>query len=88
MAKHRKEAWLLDDGILLPGYKDKYGFHPYREIQCGFDCQKLRKKDKNVIYFMSLDKALSTSNHIDRIVFSKGPIPHRNPSLLLLAWQK
>lgn len=54
----KKETWLLDDNILLHGYKDKYGFHPDKEIPCGFSCQKLWKKDKDKIYFFSLKKAM------------------------------
>lgn len=74
MTKHSKKAWLVDDDVILPGYKDKYGFHPDRGIRCGFDCQKLRKKDKNVIYFTSLEKALSINNSANRVIISAGPV--------------
>ena len=40
MAKYKKPAYYLDDGILIKGYTDKYGFHPNKGVQCGFDLQK------------------------------------------------
>ena len=88
MTKHRKEAWLVDDDVILPGYKDKYGFHPDRGIQCGFDCQKRRKKDKDVIYFMSLEKALSINNSANRVIISAEPVTSRGCCLSSLIWQK
>ncbi len=55
--KYSKECWLLDDGLLLHGYKDKYGVHPDKELQCGFSYQVVTKKDKDKLYFFSLKKA-------------------------------
>ena len=45
MAKYKKTAYYLDDGILIRGYIDKYGFHPNKAVQCGFDLQKFNKHD-------------------------------------------
>ena len=58
--KHRRQAYYLDDGFLIRGYTDKYGFHPYRRSDCGFSTQKFRKKDigKTIFYENNLP-----SNH-------------------------
>ena len=51
--KKKKECWLLDEDYLIHGYKDKYGFHPDKGIQCGFSLEILRRKDLNKVYFLS-----------------------------------
>ena len=56
---YKKEAWLLDDDILIHGYVDKWGFHPQKDIVCGFDSQKINKKDKGKTLFYRLGDALS-----------------------------
>lgn len=50
-SKYKREAWLLDDGVLIAGYTDKRGFHP-NDTSCGFTTQKYRKRDigKTVFY--------------------------------------
>ena len=46
MSKFNKTAYYVDEGdVILKGYKDKYGFHPNKNIHCGFDLQKLKAKD-------------------------------------------
>ena len=55
--RYKKEAYLLDDGILLHGYKDKRGFHPDKRLPCGFGLQKIHKKDVGKIIFYSFTKA-------------------------------
>lgn len=54
--KHCKSCYLLDDGVLLFGYKDKYGFHPQTK-RAGFSLQKVRKREKNKILFKSVKDA-------------------------------
>ncbi len=54
-----KKIWYYDGGMLVFGYKNKYGFHPQRGLQCGYDVQKLRRKDYNKIYFTSMINALN-----------------------------
>ncbi len=56
-SRHWKRCWLLDDGILLHGYKDKYGFHPDKDVQCGFNLQVVKPREKNKLYFFSLKEA-------------------------------
>ena len=57
---YKKEAILVDDDILIYGYKDKYGFHPCKEAakRCGFDLQKINRHQLGKNYFYSLDDAL------------------------------
>lgn len=52
---YRKNAFYLDKDILLFGYKDKYGFHPNKNTNCGFTLQRINKKDigKNLFYSLS-----------------------------------
>lgn len=54
--RKKKECWLLDEDYLIHGYKDKYGFHPDKGIQCGFSYQILRRKEVNKVYFLSKEK--------------------------------
>lgn len=62
--KYSKECWLLDEDLLLHGYKDKYGVHPDKELQCGFSYQVVTKKDKDKLYFFSLKKAREVLGNI------------------------
>lgn len=55
---YRVDAWYLDDGVLLEGYTNKYGFHPKDDIPCGFSRQKFSKKDINRVIFYNLEKAI------------------------------
>ena len=55
---YKKKAWLIDDDCILYGYKDKYGFHPENKA-CGFDVQKISKRDINKVLFYDFKKALS-----------------------------
>ena len=72
--RYEREAYYLDDDILLHGYKDKRGFHPDCNIECGFDLQILNKKDigKTVLY--SIGDAISKYGKLElaggKIVFS------------------
>ena len=63
--KHRKYGFLLDSGILLHGYKDKYGFHPDKDIQCGFSYEIVRRRNINKTVFYSLIKAKSALGNIE-----------------------
>ena len=56
--KHSRPAYLIDDGIIIHGVKDKYGFHPNYGIPCGFSTQKIRKKDIGVKLFYDVNKAI------------------------------
>lgn len=57
---YKRDTILNDDGILVYGYKDKYGFHPCKEAakRCGFDLQKINRRQLGKEYFYSLDDAL------------------------------
>lgn len=55
--KYKKYGYLLDEDVLLHGYKDKYGFHPDKNIQCGFFVKKVRRKDIGKKVFYSLRRA-------------------------------
>lgn len=55
--RYKREAYLLDDGILLHGYKDKRGFHPDKGLACGFGLQRIRKKNIGKNLFYSFTKA-------------------------------
>lgn len=54
---YKRKAWYLDEDVLLEGYVDKYGFHPNKTIQCGFDLQKVSKRDIGKTLFYNLDDA-------------------------------
>lgn len=60
-----RKAWLLDDGVLLAGHKDKYGFHPQKDLGCGFDLQKISKRDIGRTAFYSLKKATKKLNNVE-----------------------
>ncbi len=68
---YKKEAWLLYDGILIHGYMDKWGFHPQKDIVCGFDLQKINKKDIGKILFYRLGDA---HNKFDLLRLAGGQI--------------
>lgn len=63
--RYKRTAYLLDDGILLHGYRDKRGFHPDQGLACGFGTQIIRKKDIDSILFYSLGKAKETLGAIE-----------------------
>jgi hypothetical protein len=56
---YKREAWLLDEDILLAGYTAKRKFVPYNK-RCGFSSQKIRKKDIGSILFYNKEEALKT----------------------------
>ena len=62
--RYKKPAYLLDEDILIFGYKDKYGFHPDKNVLCGFDTQKVSKKDINKILFYNLKDAVDKLGEI------------------------
>lgn len=64
-SRYKREAWLLDDGILLHGYKDKRGFHPEYGLQCGFGTEITKKRDVNKILFYSFKKAKEILGNIE-----------------------
>ena len=66
--KHKKKTWILDEDILIEGYKDKYGFHPNPGIQCGWGLQKINKDMINKTIFYSLDKAFEVVGNNINIV--------------------
>ena len=68
---YKKEAWLLNDDILIHGYVDKWGFHPQKEVVCGFDLQKINKKDKGKSLFYRLGDA---HNKFDLLRLAGGQI--------------
>jgi len=62
--RYKRDAYYLDDGVLIHGYKDKRGFHPWKNLACGFDTQKIRKKDIGVRLFYSLKSAIEKLKNI------------------------
>ena len=63
--QYKRDAYYLDDGILLHGYKDKYGFHPEYGIPCGFSRQILNKRDVGRVLFYSLPDAISKLGEVE-----------------------
>lgn len=55
---YKKAAYLLDEDILFFGYKDKYGFHPERNLQCGFNIQKVSKRNIGKTLFYGIKDAI------------------------------
>ena len=51
-ARYKRKALYNDDGVLLSGYVDKRGFHPNKDLPCGFDLQKINKKEKKNIEYI------------------------------------
>jgi len=60
---YKREAWLLDEDVLLAGYITKRKFFPYYK-GCGFYCQKIRKKDIGIIVFYNKEDALKKGYEI------------------------
>lgn len=56
---YKREAWLLDEDILLAGYTAKCKFMPHNK-GCGFFSQKIRKKDIGCVLFYNKEEALRT----------------------------
>ncbi len=50
-SNYKREAYYLDEDVLLEGNVDKYGFKPNDGVQCGFSRQKVSKKDVGKILF-------------------------------------
>lgn len=63
--RYKKKAWYLDEDILLEGYTDKRGFHPNKNIGCGFGTQLFNKKMKNKVIFYDLSVAYSVCGKIE-----------------------
>lgn len=55
---YKRKAWLMDDGVLLPGYVAKHKFYPY-DFECGFSYQRIRKKDTGKSLFYDKQEAMS-----------------------------
>jgi hypothetical protein len=60
---YKREAWLLDEDVLLAGYTAKHKFIPYNK-GCGFSCQEICKKDIGNILFYNKEEALKTGFEI------------------------
>lgn len=63
-SRYKRLAYYNDDNILLSGYVDKRGFHPY-DLGCGFGTQGIRKRDIGVLVFYNLDAALKKYPNIE-----------------------
>lgn len=63
--RYKRDAYYLDDGILIHGYKDKRGFHPDPNIECGFGLQIIRKKDINKTIFYKFSNAIKTIGELE-----------------------
>lgn len=64
-SRYKRKAWYLDENILLEGYTDKRGFHPNRDIQCGFGSQGFGVKSIGKEIFYSLDEAIKVCGEIE-----------------------
>lgn len=62
--RYKKEAYYLDDGILLHGYVDKRGFHTEHGLGCGFSLAKINKHAIRKTVFYSLRDALNKLGEI------------------------
>lgn len=51
-SRYKRKALYNDDGVWLLGYVDKRGFHPDKNLQCGFGLQILNNKEKKNIKYM------------------------------------
>lgn len=56
---YKREAWLLDEDVLLAGYTTKRKFIPHNK-GCGFSSQKISKKDIGIVLFYNKEEALKT----------------------------
>ena len=64
---YKRPAYLLDNGFLFFGYKDKYGFHPERTLEWTwtyFKTRKVSKKDVGKTLFYSFKDAVNKLNEI------------------------
>ena len=62
---YKRPAYLLDNGFLFFGYKDKYGFHPERALEWTFfKTRKVSKKNIGKTLFYSFKDA---TNKLDEI---------------------
>ena len=62
--KYKRNAYLLDEDVLIHGYKDKYGFHPNKTVPCGFTLQKFNKHSIGKDIFFSLEDAMLSLKEI------------------------
>ena len=68
-SKYKKEAYLLDNGVLLYGYKDKRGFS---QNKCLDHNRKIvRKKDINKTLFYSFSKA---KEKLEKVILVGGTV--------------
>ena len=68
-SKYKKEAYLLDNGVLLYGYKDKRGFS---QNKCLDPNRKIvRKKDINKTLFYSFSKA---KEKLEKVILVGGTV--------------
>jgi len=54
----RRQAWYLDEDVLLAGYTELFTFYPYTGLSCGFDRQRFSKADVGKTVFYDLDMAV------------------------------
>lgn len=59
-----RQAWYLDEDVLLEGYTDDMTFYPRQPNKCGFDAQRYTKKDINMTVFHNLDKAVLVCSQV------------------------
>lgn len=64
-SRYKRKAWYLDEDVLLEGYTDKRGFHPNKNIQCGFGTQGFNKKMINKEIFYNLNLAFIVCGDVD-----------------------
>ena len=61
---YEREAWLIDDGVLLGGFVIKRKFYP-NDGGCGFSYQKIHRKDIGKILFFNEQEAIGkTGLHV------------------------
>lgn len=63
---YKRQAWLLDDGLLLAGYVAKHKFIP-DDKRCGFSSQIIRKKDVGRIIFYDESKVKQLKHNFQPI---------------------
>lgn len=67
---YKRPVYLLDNGFLFFGYKDKYGFHPERALEWTFfKTRKVSKKNIGKTLFYSFKDAV---NKLDEIKICGG----------------
>lgn len=63
---YKRQAWLVDDGIVLTGYTAKGKFVPDSK-GCGFSYQKVHKRDIGKVLFYNKEEATKTEDEIKKL---------------------